>query len=380
MKLTLPSRFLALLSLLFATVLYAGSTNLLPGITYNDGPEKLTGKLVFLVQHDYTIETNWEKAASIYEFDLQKKELRKVTDSPFGQTSVSSDGNTYCVNYWLGNRVYGKELLAFVFLEPSGQTRTLNLDRPSNDTEFVGGHVFFEEGEVFQNQIFDYDIAQNKTSLVELPDASKWSKGADFDGIHIPSAQTNVLHFSYNLRSYAAKKIKEGKDYADGVYSLDITSGNIKWISNDYICGDDECYRPKAFDGHYIFFEGPDAPFEGFKLVSSPWECLDTKDHSSVEQAKSVKVLHNFSMLGAFVKGIAGYHFKQMSPDHRYVLVEIAVPLNRRKFSEELGSTKTYYLVDVSTGKTRVLLEDKTEAATKSSLWNGDVHWVQATK
>jgi hypothetical protein len=60
---------------MFATTLQAGSTNLLPGIMYYDGPEKLTGKLVFLFEHnrptgEFDIPTNTLKAASIYEFDL----------------------------------------------------------------------------------------------------------------------------------------------------------------------------------------------------------------------------------------------------------------------------------------------------------------------
>ena len=93
-------RFLVLVSMLLAGALQAGSTNLLPGITFYDGPEKLTGKLVFLVQSNYFedeffVATN--SSPSIYEFDLQYKKLTKVIDCPYGRTIYSHDGDIFCI-------------------------------------------------------------------------------------------------------------------------------------------------------------------------------------------------------------------------------------------------------------------------------------------
>jgi hypothetical protein len=112
-----PIRFLPLFPLFVATVLHAASTNLLPGIIYHDGPEKLTGKLVFLVQHDYTVETNCESAASVYEFDLQKKRFSKIINSPVGQFDISPEGNAFCTIFWKGNFGMGKDTNVFVFSE-----------------------------------------------------------------------------------------------------------------------------------------------------------------------------------------------------------------------------------------------------------------------
>jgi hypothetical protein len=370
-------RYLSLLPLFFGGVLHAASTNLLPGIIYYDGPEKLTGKLVFLVQHDYTVETNWESAASIYEFDLRERKLHKVTASPFGQVSVSPEGNTFCVIYWLGNWGNDKATRAFIYSKPLGLTRVFNLDSPPNITRSVGDHVFFELQD--GRRLLNYDISHEKISPVELPEASQWSNEG-YDRIHTSSGQTNALHFSYNPRSHSGTQIRNGKEYPDGIYSFDILTENIKWLSKDYICQDDEGFTPKAFDGRFILFEGSGAPIEGFTLVSSPWEDNDIEDHSLKERRSSIKVLHKFSKLGAIMNGGTEYFLKQMSPDHHYALVRTTTSLNYRKFSEWPGSTQTYYLVDVVTGKTRILLEDRTEATTKSALWNGDLHWVGETR
>src|SRR6185295_1904066 len=66
------SRFLAVLFLIcFAVTGSIAATNqLLPGLTYYPGKEKLTGKIAFLISHDDTEQTNYLKAASIYEIDL----------------------------------------------------------------------------------------------------------------------------------------------------------------------------------------------------------------------------------------------------------------------------------------------------------------------
>ena len=57
--------------------------SILPGLTYYPGKESLHGKLNFMLMHDASEEaTNTLSSASIYQFDLSTKQLRKVTDSP----------------------------------------------------------------------------------------------------------------------------------------------------------------------------------------------------------------------------------------------------------------------------------------------------------
>jgi hypothetical protein len=81
------------------------STNLLPGLMYYAGKEPLSGKLTFLLRQDYTAETNSRTASSIYEFDLARRTLCKLTDSPAGHFHASGNGDTFCVIYSL--RVWG---------------------------------------------------------------------------------------------------------------------------------------------------------------------------------------------------------------------------------------------------------------------------------
>jgi hypothetical protein len=112
-----------------------------------------------------------------------------------------------------------------------------------------------------------------------------------------------------------------------------------------------------------VGFEGNDAPVEGFTLVSAPvsWSDIDSKPQVPDKQ---IKVLHTFSKLNALINGGGiEYQLCEMSPDRRYALVRE-------------GDSHTYYLVDVSTGKTRLLL--KTSSSINSSVWG--LYWVPDLK
>src|ERR1700689_2902935 len=77
------------------------STNLAPSLEFFGGDEKFSGKLAFLLEHNYMSESNLLSSASIYEFDLEKFTLHKITDSPRGQLFASKSGKTFCVIYGL---------------------------------------------------------------------------------------------------------------------------------------------------------------------------------------------------------------------------------------------------------------------------------------
>jgi len=264
-------RFLVLVSMLLAGALQAGSTNLLPGITFYDGPEKLTGKLVFLVQSNYFedeffVATN--SSPSIYEFDLQYKKLTKVIDCPYGRTIYSHDGDIFCIIYSSGQWHQDSDTNIFVYSKSLGVNRTISLDSSPKETVIIDGHIFFQLGDLLNHKLADYDIANGKIRQIEFSDVSKWEL-QDYDLIHAPSGQSNVLHFHYTT---AGNRIEDGKDYPRGFYSFDIQTGNIKWLSNNPACRDDESYWFKDYDGNFISFAGGNnAPFDGFKLASSPW-------------------------------------------------------------------------------------------------------------
>lgn len=341
-------RFLVLLSMLMAGALQAGSTNLLPGVTFYDGTEKLTGKLVFLVKHDkpnseFDMPANSITSASIYEFDLQTEKLNKLTDCPNGRFIPSADGDSFCVIYQLGRWHEGDDRNAFIYSQPLGLKRQVQLKSSPSTTVAIGGHIFFELGEIDHHELVDYDIAKDSLKQIALPDVGKWEI-QDYDLIHAQPGQPNILHFHY---IGIGKHLAEGKDYPDGIYSLDINTGSIRpfMIERLAVDRDDENYWFKTFDGNCISFSGSDeAPFNGFKLVSTDWNYVGSDEITSDDKAKNIKILHNFSKLGAAFAGAGAYHLIQTSPDRHYAWMKS-------------GYTGTYYLTDVSTGKTRVLLK-----------------------
>jgi len=349
----------------------AASTNLLPGLTCYDTSEKLTGKLVLLLRHDYTQETNSETAASVYEFDLSQRKLRKVCDSPWGRFRASEHGDVFCVVYWPGRYSEGTVTNAFVYSDALHLSRVVAFEHPPRRNAILSGHVFFEmevwdyRHDTAVTTLCDYDIIRDEKRLVKFPDSSKWQY-EKYSGVLKPWNSTNVVHFHY--KRYG-NRLGDGNDYPDGYYGYDIENGKIlgpaKLADEEY----DKDYTYKTFDGRYIFFEGSGAPAQGFKLVSSPFDHVRTEDKDP--KGKKVKVLHRFSMLPAIDRGI--YLLSQMSPDGRYALVRLQEPTSRK--SEMLpGYVNTYYLVDASTGKTQVLVKDTVERTTLSSIFV--VRWV----
>ena len=325
MKFSPLTIFSLLILLLNGDVLRAGpNTNVMPGMTYYMGAENLGGKLVFLVQHDYTVETNSEAAASIYEFNLSQRQLKKVADCPNGQFVPSFEDGTFCVIYPFGKWGIGKDTNVFVYSEILGLSRLTNVESSPQDTVVAGGHIFFKlQGYNFPNPGYYLTKSNNptETKLLDYDAAGNQMKIADFSDVRWQNQQS--ARFTY-----------------------------------------------QSFDGHYIFFEGKNAPIEGTALVSSSWNFRDANDKDP--KGENTKILHRFSALSMFA-GI--YELLQLSPDRHYALIRLIKPITNKKFSEWPGSTKTYYLVDVLTGKTSVLLEDDSEAVTSGSI--SKVWWVQ---
>lgn len=172
-----------------------------------------------------------------------------------------------------------------------------------------------------------------------LPGASRW-KYDSYKIIQTPDQTTNILHIRYTKSSEC---IKTGTNYAEGYYCLNIVSGEVSQAPK----AENELFSPLAIDGRYVFFKGPD-PLSGHTLVSSPWDSFDTKmDHAN---AKELRVLKRFPLLGCI------YYVEQLSPCRRYVLIRQTEQISRS--SGKFGEINTYYLVDVLSGKTRVLVKD----------------------
>ena len=310
----------ALMFSLASATAVSASTNLLNGLTYYQGNEKLTGKIVFQLQDGYihngeTVGTNSERSATIYEFDLEKQQLRKVTTSPKGYAFIGPEqGDVFCVLYGPFSPNGNSYTNVFVYSDTINRNHTLHLDRTPTTTCIVGGHVFFEFGLSFEkdHRLLDYDVALDRIQPAEFTDP-RWQER--------------------NAAMYSA---------------------------------------PKAFNDRYIFFTGSGAPIEGFTLVSSLGNESDTEDEP---KGKDVKVLHSFSQLAAF-RG-CDYVLKQLSPDGHYALIRLQTqsPVKTKESAD--GSSlfvNDYYLVDVSNGTTRMLLKDEVELKSHNSILG--LRWV----
>lgn len=200
---------------------------------------------------------------------------------------------------------------------------------------------------------------------MRFSDASKWQH-EHYDRIHAPRGQSNILHFHYTC---FGARLEERVDYRPGFYSLVVTNADIRWFAELTRDEDDEASAKKAFNGRFIFFEGRNGPIQGFKLVSSPWTFRESK----LQDPKGARttVLKTFSRVAASM-----YLLNEMSPDGRYGLVT-AMESARTK-SGETGWANTYYLVDTSSGKTRVLLKDRVAQETHGFM--SPIWWVRGSQ
>lgn len=366
-KLLQSFRFLLLLPWLVAATAQA-ATKLLPGVTYYEGREALRGKLVFLLSRDVTQKTNSATSASIYEFDLSEKKLRKVTDAPQGGFFPSNDGDIYCVIYREEGGRFDRGSVAFIYTVSLRLIRSLNLESEPRRVIPVAGHVFFVMDHTNGTRLLDYDIARDQKRPVEFTDASGWQY-QDYKNIHVPRGLTNILHFFYKG---FGKRLGDGKDYRSGYYSLEVATGNRRWFADSLDDKDDESHTSKASDGRYVFFEGPSAPVIGSKLVSSPLDFMDTESEDPKgDKVRVIKVFSNsFWRLGTSYF----YFLRQMSPDGRYVLVILSEPSVPKSMMQS-GEMTTYFLVDVSNGETRVLLKENVQHVTLGSM--SAVRWIR---
>jgi hypothetical protein len=362
-------------------------TKLLPGVTYYGGPEKLNGTLTFLLQHDSRQETNAASSASVYEFDLASKALRKVVDAPMGLFIPSREGGGFCVVDQPGNWFRSRATNAFVFSKSCGLSRTVTLHSEPQLVALSAQHAFFvmkgygfanpgyfltTNGAAVETKLIDFDLVGNQMHPVELAGASQWQYEG-YDRIHVPRGQPNTLHFYY---SGVGKRLAAGKDYRSGFYSMNIQTRKVEWFGELTEDKDDDAYTFRAFDGRYVFFKGApgsEAPIGGFTLVSSPWDDWHTRELHPKDQA--VKVIRSFSELAAFGRG--SYVLHSISPDGRFAFVSFD-EASVSKAEGESGWTRTYYAVDVFTGDLRKLLKTDVEHETYGSI--SGVWWVKGSE
>jgi hypothetical protein len=231
----------------------------------------------------------------------------------------------------------------------------MNTEMPGT-TVVVGGNAFFvmwhqqlQPGVDYGDKILHYHFETGAKKFLQLPGASAWQYKT-YDREHAAEDGSDVLHFRYRA---SGNRLAAGVDYPEGWYGFNVVSGTIARVE----CTGDLSEFP-CVDGRYIFFEGSEAPINGYALVSSPVNSFRTKD-GDVDR-RSVRVLKRFS------RRSGGYNsLNELSPCRRYALV-------CREEESENHLKKTYYAVNVTTGNTWMLL--KYEVAGRS---NGNISWVR---
>jgi hypothetical protein len=314
-----------------------GKTELLPGLVFYGSADDLAGRLAFLATPKELKQTEPPVSASIYEFDLPSKTLRRITDSPAGMLVASETGDLFCV---VAPEATAGRQGCFLYSRLLKRSLTIVLEGPPLRTVLIAQHAFFLITD--RHYVVDFNFeTQNKTFIGWHKD-SAWGRGY-VDGISQNTAATggpDTLHFAYWQPSAGMG----GPVHESGFYDLDLRSGTIRPSIEDYSL---DVSFP-ACNGQFVYFKGRDSPVRGSVLAISPWE----DDQSALREdphGERTKVLHKFAGWSLTRWGCS---LDRMSPDRKYALVT----------RPELRGGRTFYAVNVATGKTQVLLKDKGSA------------------
>jgi hypothetical protein len=194
-----------------------------------------------------------------------------------------------------------------------------------------------------------------------LPGASQWDRQT-YENLQPDQTKTNILHFDYRR---GRTKIASGKDFLSGGYSMNVTTGKIVFDENALI--PEESIGFLAYDNRYVFFSDGNAAVMGFHLVSSrnSFE-LEAADGKKGE----VRTLKKFSKQ---IPQYASYTLRGLSPCGHFAFIEYSEPASKESF--QAAPLKKYYLVDVTTGATRLLIQDDTRKIEGPK--SPEVYWIR---
>jgi hypothetical protein len=300
--------------------------------------------------------------ARVFSYELRSGRLNMLAETPpqrVNRLIPAADGRSFCVEY--GG--YGRQANVMVYLDRPRLQRIVELPSQLESVVFAGAQVFLEVsavGEENGHRILHYSVGTDRKEFLELRDASRW----EFETYQLPvglrSLPNEVLRFEYRT---VGKRLRDGVDYASGIYRFDITTGESKWAGADQRSSD-HVASERARDGRFVFFADRYAsdwndPLSGRKLVSSQWDPLE----SGIEDPKGQRLseLVRFPWPATKV---------QMSPCGRFVLIRRTEVRSKSKGKVRL----TYYAVDLARRSYQRLLRDETKLFSSHAM--GDVYWV----
>lgn len=356
----------------------SGAKVLLPGFTFYQGKEELTGKLLFVAGRSLLRSANDSDAGIICTIDLKSGEFEKLADCPSVENFVSSANGDACAVLSLEKPLKRGEMMsapleylpttAFLHCPELRQSKSLRLATRPKDVAFVGRHFFFQV-DVFDGEpsfgtvpsaerILHYDFDKDVEKYLELPNASRWERER-FQSMSVEPSDSNALYFHYG---HSGDRVREGRDYPSGsIYMYDVQNETAKAATVRY--SDSEAYAFKCFDGQFVWFSGYDTPIIGYKLYKSKWKeeriqmLLDPKEANK-------KLLTKFSRFGGKVNKLLG-----ISPCGHFAFIQCTT----QRFGKP--SANTYHIVDVTSGDSRILLRDEVQLRTDSSI--SSVWWVK---
>jgi hypothetical protein len=307
-------------------------------------------------------------AGGIYEFDLTRRELRKVVDTPFednrARFQVSEDGRSYCVVCRHGPRgrlTGGDQTLAFLYCEDPPFSHNLSLKGEPRAVAMAGHHFFFQISRGLEGAgIFHYDMEKKAGDWLRMSGGSTWEI-EDFEPA-IVAVGPRGFRFWYFRRG---SRLSEGTDYTPGaIYLYDVGTGSVGRESREDSLNQ---HFNRALNNRFVWFEGAGSPLRGRTLVSSKWPSKGFQEVSD-PKGRDVKVLKRFPR----PRWSDAYELQQMSPCRRYVVICLSeeVPTS----SGDYADVRTYYVVGVEGGKTSVLLTDNLEEKTRGHV--SRVYWV----
>jgi len=353
-------------AILPAAFCWAGKTNLLHGLTYDGGKEKVAGRLMFLTSAETLPSTNGLKPCFLYEFDMETQKLRRVTQAPTGRhferVFMCADGKACAATFPEQNEAGGghqgdRPQSVWMYCEAPPVNRILSLGGVPEVSVAVGHHLFFQ----IAPSIVVCDLESGTSQLLELPGASKWERER-LQFMHAHEGKTNELHFDYFRRG---ARLSEGKDYDSGTsFVYDILTEQYRSTSEPKPSST-EGFR--ACDGNLVSLAEIDDPFEGYELIRyvSPGNQLQSgKDGTG----KSTIMLKRFRRTPS--NDITDI---QMSPCRNYVLIREERQIHPLR-PGGYDTMRTYHIVNVLTGHAWVLVKDDVERKTGGFI--SQIEWL----
>lgn len=321
----------------------------MPGVSFFDGPEPLSGQLVFQ-RLDYERPNREWKCLSnvVYALDLQTKTLTQVADlgaSDARLVRVSDDGRMLCL-YDINGSIYLNARF-FVHSVEKGQTKQVKFPDAIQELGIavLGNSVFvasYSYGPLYQYDFANEALSEFRPAGLPVSDPSR-KLLPQLSYPRTRFSEPGVLYFEYGTLVYYCWTQSSGelKELPDFSYCM-TTGGDHVWLGDR---------------------NGNSYPL----MISSTSQLPSINFYREREKRTQPRVITNFKFPGGRSCGLY-----QLSPCGGYALLSVEAG-GRGIFPGSI----TYYIVELTDGHTRMLLRNE-YAKLRQDLGNvSRVFWVK---